>query len=171
MRLTSPIPSHRSGSGSDGSGDRTAVVSVDSLRELALFAGLPEGELEQLASVLELSTVRPGTILETQDVPVRVWRMLASGHAVVERDATPIGLLGAGDSWCEHSILNGVRSSISVVALSPVTLLSARQEQFFALPDDHPLLAGRLVARSATSADRLALPVLNALIHMAQRSA
>ncbi len=164
MRLTSPTPAHRSRPG-DG------ATSVATLRALALFAGLPEPELAQLATVLELSTVRPGTILETQDVPVRAWRILASGHAVVERDATPIGLLAAGDSWCEHSLLNGLRSSIGVVALSPVTLLTASREQFFALPDDHPLLAGRLVARSATSADRLALPVLNALIHMAQHTA
>jgi len=169
MRLTSPTPSHhdsaRTGSGGAG------VASVETLQGLTLFAGLPAAELAQLASVLELSSVRPGAILETQDVPVRAWRMLVSGHAVVERDATPIGLLAAGDSWCEHSILNGMRSSIGVVALSPVTLLSANLPQFFALPEDHPLLAGRLVARSATSADRLALPVHNALVHMTQRSA
>ncbi len=34
---------------------------------------------------------------------------------------------------------------------------------FFAVPESHPVLAGRLVTRSATSADRLAQPVLNAL--------
>ncbi len=163
MRLTSPPPS--------ASDANTTVVAADTLRSLELFKGLPEGELEQLGHVLTLASARPGTILETQDVPVRHWHLLVSGHAVVERDATPIGLLARGDSWCEHSILNGMRSSIGVVALSPVTVLSASQEQFFALPDDHPLLAGRLVARSATSPDRMALPVLNALVHMARESA
>jgi CRP-like cAMP-binding protein len=146
-------------------------VSRDTLQGLALFEGLPEAELDQLGQVLTLSSARPRTVLETQDVPVREWRLLVSGHAVVERDGTPIGLLAAGDSWCEHSLLNGMRSSIGVTALSPVKFLSASQEQFFALPDDHPLLAGRLVARSASSADRMALPVLNALIHMAHREA
>jgi hypothetical protein len=51
------------------------------------------------------------------------------------------------------------------VALSPVTLLTLREREFFAIPEHHPVLAGRLVARSATSADRLAVPVLNALAH------
>jgi CRP-like cAMP-binding protein len=162
MRLTSPSPAAKPGS---------TPVSRETLQGLALFAGLPEAELDQLAQVLTMTTARPRTILENQDAPVKEWRILVTGHAVVQRDATPIGLLSAGDSWCEHSLLNGMRSSISVVALSPVTVLSASQEQFFALPDDHPLLAGRLVARSASSADRMALPVLNALIHMAQRRA
>ena len=46
-------------------------------------------------------------------------------------------------------------------------LLTLSRRAFFEIPEHHPLLAGRLVARSATSADRLALPVLNALAHMA----
>ena len=52
------------------------------------------------------------------------------------------------------------------MALSPLTLLTLSQRHFFAVPENHPVLAGRLVARSATSADRLALPVFNALLHL-----
>jgi CRP-like cAMP-binding protein len=163
MRLTFPSRHESTDDTGTGAGTKPGVI----LRELALFHGLPDAELEQLADVLVLSKARPGRVLETQDTPVHRWHLLVSGHAVVEREATPIGLLTAGDSWGEHSMLNGMRSSISVVALSPVTLLSAGQEAFFALPDDHPLLAGRLVARSASSPDRLALPVLNALVGMA----
>jgi hypothetical protein len=53
------------------------------------------------------------------------------------------------------------------VALSPLTLLTLGQRDFFEIPEHHPVLAGRLVARSASSADSLALPVLNALAHLA----
>ena len=91
-------------------------------------------------------------------MPVRLWHVIASGHAVVQRDGTPIGLLARGDSWSEHSLLNQLPSSIAVVALSPLTLFTLSNRQFFEIPEDHPVLAGRLVARSATSADRLALP-------------
>jgi hypothetical protein len=45
-------------------------------------------------------------------------------------------------------------------------LLTLSQRRFFAVPERHPVLAGRLVARSATSADRLALPVFNALVNL-----
>jgi CRP-like cAMP-binding protein len=96
-----------------------------------------------------------------------MWHVITGGHAIVQRDGTPIGLLGRGDSWSEHSLLNQLRSSIAVVALSPLTLLTLNRRAFFEIPEDHPVLAGRLVARSATSADRLALPVFNALAQSA----
>ena len=142
-------------------GDLTAT-----LRDLPLFAGLPDDELEELAVECEICTAHPGQVVQAQDVPVRHWHVIARGHAVVQRDGTPIGLLGRGDSWSEHSLLNQLRSSIAVVALSPLTLLTLSQRGFFAVPERHPVLAGRLVARSATSADRLALPVFNALVHL-----
>jgi signal-transduction protein with cAMP-binding, CBS, and nucleotidyltransferase domain len=136
------------------------------LRAIPLFAGLPGDEIEELTAECELCTAHPGQVVQAQDVPVRYWHVITGGHAVVQRDGTPIGLLGQGDSWSEHSLLNQLRSSIAVVALSPLTLLTLNQRRFFALPEQHPVLAGRLVARSATSADRLALPVFNALVHL-----
>jgi CRP-like cAMP-binding protein len=164
MRLTTPTPTPNRRS------DSMSRPTPEMLRSLELFHRLPDAELEQLGCIFEKVAAPPGTRLETQDVPVRHWSLLVHGHAVVERDATPIGLVGPGDSWCEHSILNDLRSSIGVVALSPVTMLRANRDQFFALPEDHPVLAGRLVARSAGAPDRLALPVWNALVHMTQRS-
>jgi CRP-like cAMP-binding protein len=132
-----------------------------------LFAGLPDVELEQMAERGTISTAHPGQIIQAQDVPVRMWHVITGGHAIVQRDGTPIGLLGRGDSWSEHSILNELRSPIGVVALSPLSLLTLSRRAFFEIPEHHPVLAGRLVARSAASADRLALPVFNALVHLA----
>jgi CRP-like cAMP-binding protein len=137
------------------------------LRSLELFAGLPGAEVEELAARGGVSTAHPGQVVQAQGVPVRMWHVITAGHAVVQRDGTPIGLLGRGDSWSEHSILNGLPSSIAVVALSPLTLLTLGQRAFFGIPDHHPVLAGRLVARAAFSADRLALPLFNALLHLA----
>ena len=102
-------------------------------------------------------------MIQAQDVPVRLWHVLLGGHVIVQRDDTPIGLLSRGHSWSEHSLLNRQRSPISVVALSPVTTLTLSEREFFAIPEQHPVLAGRLVARSAVSADRLAIPVFNAM--------
>jgi signal-transduction protein with cAMP-binding, CBS, and nucleotidyltransferase domain len=136
------------------------------LRSLELFSGLAERELQEIAARCDISTAHPGQVVQAQNVPVRLWHVIAGGHAVVQRDDTPIGLLSRGESWSEHSILNRVRSSIAVVALSPLTLLTLSLRQFFEIPEHHPVLAGRLVARSATSADRLALPVFNALVHL-----
>ena len=136
------------------------------LRSLELFSGLADSELQEIAARCNISTAHPGQVVQAQDVPVRLWHVIAGGHAVVQRDDTPIGLLSRGESWSEHSILNQLRSSIAVVALSPLTLFTLSLRQFFEIPEHHPVLAGRLVARSATSADRLALPVFNALVHL-----
>jgi CRP-like cAMP-binding protein len=136
------------------------------LGSMDLFAGLPDAELAEFAASCDLTTAHPGQIVQAQDVPVRFWHVICSGHALVQRDTTPIGLLGRGDSWSEHSLLNQMRSSIAVAALSPLTMLTLNEHEFFAIPERHPLLAGRLVARSASSADRLALPVFNALKHL-----
>jgi signal-transduction protein with cAMP-binding, CBS, and nucleotidyltransferase domain len=141
------------------------------LRTLPLFAGLPEDELAEIAGCCDLATAHPGQVVQAQDVPVRRWHVIVAGHALVQRNGTAIGLLGRGDSWSEHSLLNGLPSPIAVVAFSPLTLLTLRQREFFAIPEFHPVLAGRLVARSATSADRLALPVYNALRHLERRGA
>jgi CRP-like cAMP-binding protein len=137
------------------------------LRSLDLFAGLPDSEIEELAARCGISTAHPGQVVQAQGVPVRMWHVITGGHAVVQRDGTPIGLLGRGDSWSEHSILNGLPSSIAIVALSPLTLLTLTRRAFFAIPEHHPVLAGRLVARAAFSADRLALPVFDALLQAA----
>jgi signal-transduction protein with cAMP-binding, CBS, and nucleotidyltransferase domain len=164
MRTHAPHPTdapHRT--------DDAQLADEDRVRALSsteLFAGLPRGELGELAMLCDLSSAHPGQVIQAQDVPVRLWHVIAGGHVVVQRDDTPIGLLNRGDSWSEHSILNQVRSSIAVVALSPLTLFTLSLRQFFEIPEHHPVLAGRLVARSATSADRLALPVFNALVHL-----
>jgi hypothetical protein len=64
-----------------------------------------------------------------------------------------------------------MHSPIAVVALSPLMLLTLAEREFFAIPEHHPVLAGRLVARAATSPDRLALPLYDALRHLDRRGA
>ena len=144
---------------------------VDRLATLPLFAGLRGPDLESIAARCDLAVAHPGQVVQAQDVPVRRWHLITAGHVIVQRDAVPIGLLSCGDSWGEHALLNQQRSPMTVVALSPTTLLSLRDREFFAIPEEHPVLAGRLVARAAVSPDRLALPVFNALTNFADRSA
>ncbi|HUC04553.1 MAG TPA: cyclic nucleotide-binding domain-containing protein [Acidimicrobiales bacterium] len=142
------------------------MSTISYLRRIDLFDGSSPSELGTMARMFERIAVRPGDALEVQDAPVRWWHVIAGGHAVVERDGTPLGLLGAGASWSEHSLFNHDRSPIGVVALSPVTVLALDARRFFALLDNFPAVGARVVARAASSADRLALPVYRALVHM-----
>lgn len=148
--------------------DPSDLVAV--LETMTLFADLPDGELAEFAGRCQVAVAHPGQVVQAQDVPVRRWYVIAAGHALVQRDGTPIGLLARGDSWSEHALLDGQRSPMAVVALSPLTLVTLDTRQFFAIPEHHPVLAGRLVARSATAPERLALPVFNVLRHPAART-
>ena len=147
-----------------------SIVDARTLRSLELFAGLPGDELDRFAASGGVTTAHPGQVVQAQDVPVRFWHVVVQGHAVVQRDGTPIGLLSRGDSWSEHSLLNQQCSPMAVVALSPLTLLTLDARAFFAVPESHPVLAGRLVARSATSPDRLVQPVHAALKQYRERA-
>jgi CRP-like cAMP-binding protein len=149
----------------------TVQTNLSILREMDLFGDALPSELGDLARMFSKIDARPGQALEVQDTRVRWWNLIVSGHALVERDRTPLGLLGHGESWSEHSIMNGQRSPISVVALSPVRALSITAWDFHGLARSHPVLYGRIAARSATSADRLALPVYRALVHMERAEA
>ncbi len=122
------------------------------LRSMDLFAGLPRGELDDLVTWCDVSSAHPGQVVQAQGVPVHLWHVIVGGHAVVQRDGTPIDLVGRGDTWSEHSLLNQLRSPVGVVALSPLTLLTLGGRRFLEISAQHTVLAGRLVARSATSA-------------------
>lgn len=143
--------------------DEQLADDMRALRTLDLFAGLPDAELLAFAARCTITTAHPGQVVQAQGVPVRMWHVITGGHAVVQRSGRAIGLLGRGQSWSEHSLLNDHPSSIAVVALSPLTLCTLSRRAFFGIPETHPVLAGRLVARSAHSADRLAPPVSAAL--------
>jgi CRP-like cAMP-binding protein len=139
---------------------------VAQFRQIDLFAGASVSELLALTRHFRATTARPGDVLERQDRPVRHWQLIVSGHALVQRDGTVLGLLGQGESWSEHSLMSGQRSPISVVAFAPLTLLTMPRRAFLALPTTYPLVGERIRTRAATSADRLALPVYRALSRM-----
>ena len=104
--------------------DPTATTPLAALRTMALFAGLPEAELEEFAAGATSPPPTRARSCRPRTCPSASGTSSAAGHAVVQRDGTPLGLLGRGDSWSEHSLLNRLRSSIAVVALSPLTLLT-----------------------------------------------
>ena len=96
-----------------------------------------------------------------------LWHVITAG--------TPSSNATASRSGCWAGATRGPSTRCSTSCARPSPWWRSRpspcspcsDRQFFAIPDDHPVLAGRLVARSAISADRLALPVFNALAHLA----
>ena len=102
----------------------STISTIGLLRGMDLFEDVSESALTELARAFAQKCARPGEALDVQDRPLRRWHLIVDGHALVLREGTPLGLLGHGESWSEHSLLNDQRSPITVVALSPMRLLS-----------------------------------------------
>jgi CRP-like cAMP-binding protein len=126
---------------------------LDDLAGLPLFAGCHPHELVTLARSFDTSTAASGSLLDREGAPTRWWTILSEGSASVSQDGCPTGLLGRGDWWGERSLMTGHPSTFTVVALTPVTLLTLDRRDFLNLPQRHPLVAGRIISLLA---DRLA---------------
>lgn len=117
------------------------------LSELPLFADCGHHELLQLARSFDLSWASPGQVLEAEGRLTRWWKVLLHGTASVSHEGRPTGLLNAGDWWGERSIVHGEPSSVTVVALTPVALLTLARREFLELPRRHPAVATRVISR------------------------
>jgi signal-transduction protein with cAMP-binding, CBS, and nucleotidyltransferase domain len=118
---------------------------LTALAELPLFADLGQHELVELAKALDMSWASPGETLEMEDRQTRWWKVIVHGTACVSQHGEPTGLLNAGHWWGERSIVSGERSMVTVVAVTPVVLLTLGRRDFLELPRRHPLVASRII--------------------------
>lgn len=65
------------------------------------------------------------------------------------QEGWPTGLMGPGDWWGERSVISGGASSVTVVALTPVALLTLDRRSFMGFPGRHPLVAARIISQLA----------------------
>jgi CRP-like cAMP-binding protein len=119
------------------------------LSELPLFAGSHQQELVQLAKLMDMSWASTGDVLEAEGRQTRWWKVIAHGTASVSQDGRPTGLLNRGDWWGERSIVHGEASSVTVIALTPVVLLTLGRRDFLELPRRHPAVAAGIISRLA----------------------
>jgi CRP-like cAMP-binding protein len=122
---------------------------LTTLAEIPLFAGCHLHELEHLARKFDMSWASSGDVLEVEGQPTRWWKVIVHGTASVSQHEMPTGLFTAGDWWGERSIMSGAPSSVSVVALTPVALLTLSRREFLQLPQCHPVVAGHVISQLA----------------------
>jgi CRP-like cAMP-binding protein len=122
---------------------------LTTLSELPLFAGIDRQELVQLAKLMDMSWASTGDMLETEGRHTRWWKVIAHGTASVSQEGRPTGLLNRGDWWGERSMVHGEPSSVTVIAFTPVVLLTLGRRDFLELPRRHPTVAARIISRLA----------------------
>ena len=123
------------------------------LTGIALFAGLAPGDRAAVAAAVGELSVEAGSALTTEGDFGHGFFAIEQGTADVLRDGELVATLGPGDVFGEIALLASGRRTASVVATSPMRLLTLFKRDLWALEAQSPELAEAL---RATTRQRLA---------------
>ncbi len=129
-------------------------MPISFLRQIDLFAGLDDGELEQLAALLRPSHYKRGAFIVLAEEVGDEFFIIRRGRVkvnIVHEDGREIilSLLGAGEIFGELSLLDGRPRSANVVTLEDTELLLLRRDLFLDLLYRHPNIATAMLAELA----------------------
>jgi CRP-like cAMP-binding protein len=128
---------------------RRGLSATDSklgrLAELPFFAGCAKAELSVAARLTEETVVPAGAVLTEEGSADAFWYSVRSGTAGVTRGGRPTTVFGPGDWWGEAPILCRRPATVSVVAVTPMVVVTANRRQFLAMLDMLPGVAHRLL--------------------------
>lgn len=112
--------------------------TVDDLRHIALFATLPNADLERIASLSEPVEAEPGAVLIDQgDVGLECFLVL-EGEAGIFGSGDHLATIGPGSVVGEMALVGHRPRNASVVAQSPMRLLSFNIAAFKRLLEELP---------------------------------
>jgi CPA1 family monovalent cation:H+ antiporter len=133
------------------------VVNAAELASIPLFAELTLDQRESVARLCEEAEVAPGeTLLREGDFGYAMFA-ITSGSAEVVQDGVVIRTLGPGDVFGEVAVLAGGRRTASVVATTPMKLVTVFNRDLWRLERDIPevatVLRSKVAAHVGTSSD------------------
>ena len=133
---------------------------TDQLKNIPMFRGLPEKDMETLAQEVAERTFAPGeTLMRKGDVGDSLFLIVEGGVKIVS-EKTPGGTLilnrvGPGETIGEMSLLEQTSRSATVIADSPTKTLELKHEAFLKLLQHRPEL-GLALIRDMSSRIRFA---------------
>jgi CRP-like cAMP-binding protein len=119
-------------------------VQTERLAAIPLFAGLSPVELDALSSVADEVEIGQGDAVTIEGDFGHAIFAVESGTADVVSDGVTIGAVGPGDVVGEVAVLASGRRTASVVATSPMRLISIFKRDVWALEGQAPDVARRL---------------------------
>ena len=111
---------------------------------IPLFGGLPPDELEKLAGVARESEVAAGEPLAVEGDFGHCLFAIESGTADVIAGDDKIGAVGPGDVVGEIAVLASGRRTASLMATSPMRVITVFKRDVWALEREAPEVARRL---------------------------
>jgi CRP-like cAMP-binding protein len=119
-------------------------MEVQRLAAIPLFATLPDQELAAVASCAGQQEVDAGAMLVREGEFGHCIYAVESGAADVKHDGEKLRSLGPGDVIGEVAVLVAGRRSASVVATTPMRLITFFKRDVWAMEDEAPEAARRL---------------------------
>jgi CRP/FNR family transcriptional regulator, cyclic AMP receptor protein len=114
------------------------------LATLPLFGGLSDDQLGRIATSCAELEVEAGTVLLREGDFGHAVFAIRAGTADVVHDGAVINTLGPGDYLGEVAVLSGGRRSASVVATSPLKLVTIFNREIWRLEREAPEVASVL---------------------------
>lgn len=114
------------------------------LDAIPLFAALSGEQRAAVASACEELVVDEGTVLVREGDFGHAVFAISSGTADVVQDGDVVNTLGPGDYFGEVAVMSGGRRSASVVATSPLTLVTIFNREIWRLEREAPEVASVL---------------------------
>jgi CRP-like cAMP-binding protein len=125
------------------------------LREVWLFSGCNEEEIERIAAMAEPRSVDAGTeVTREGDVGLEFF-VVVEGEAIASVDGDEIGRISAGGFFGEMALIDGGERVATVTAKTPMSLLVLGRHEFnemleIAMPAVTPKLLAVVGARMRT---------------------
>ena len=120
------------------------------LAALPLFDALTGHELYRVAGACEKLEIEEGTTLVREGDFGHAVFLITAGTADVVHEGAVVNTLGPGDWFGEIAVMSGGRRSASVVATSPLTLVTIFNREIWRLEREAPEVAAVLRETIAT---------------------
>ena len=123
----------------------TTIEKVIALKKVGIFTTIPDETLVDVAALLEEIEVEAGdTIIQKGDLGDCMY-IIVDGDVRVHDGENTLNHLGAGDVFGEMAVLDSEPRVASVTAATSTSLLRLAQEPLFALTDEQPEVARRII--------------------------
>jgi CRP-like cAMP-binding protein len=129
-------------------------VDAERIAAIPLFAELDGAQRARLADIVGEVEAAAGTQLASEGDFGHAMFAIEDGTAEVRREGVAIATLGPGDVFGEIAVLASGRRIASVVAVSPVRLLTLLNRDVWRLERESPAVAAALreIVRNRTQA-------------------
>lgn len=119
-------------------------METERLKQIDLFASVPDDALEQYAAMAEETSIEEGEELARSGTwPYQLFA-IEDGNVEIRRDGETVAKLGPGDVVGETGVVKRGLRNADVVATSPVKALFFTQDQVKKMRKDLPDLDDRL---------------------------